>query len=251
MKRNLLTILFLLFLTQVVAQTPISDAKRYWNLHGMPKLVKEIECHINDDIIPDSVEGKDCDTITESLFNPSGNCIQLTVTEQTNGNLLVNKAIATYKDEQLISYRHYDKSQQLTKIGVLSYPDTIIRIITNKNASGEFVGKDVLAYDENGDWISYTAYDTNDKVFFKAIFSYNDKHQQIIVKKYKGSTLSEEKHYVYNDAGFPALEIEKKPKQIKRTFQYVSYDNKGNWLKKLSYEGDKLKKVWYRTISYL
>ncbi len=186
MKHSLLTVLFLVFLTQAVAQTPISDAQRYWNLHGMPKFMQETECHIDNATIAASIEETDCDTITESLFNSSGNGIQLTVTEQINGNLLVNKTIATYKDEQLISYRHYDKSQQLTKIGVLSYPDTMTRIITNKNASGEFVGKDVLAYDKNGDWIAYTAYDTDDKVFFKAILSYNDKHQQIMVKKYKG-----------------------------------------------------------------
>ncbi len=252
MKHSLLMILLLIFLTQVVAQTPISDAKRYWNLHGVPKFVQETECHIYNAIIADNAEATDCDTVSESLFNPSGNRIQLTETNQINGELLVNKTIATYKDEQLISYRYYDKSQQLTKIGVLSYPDTMTRIITNKNASGEFVGKDILTYDKNGDWISYTAYNADDKVFFKAIFSYNDKHQQIMVKKYKGfeNKLLEEKHYLYNDKGFVSVEIEKKPKQIKRTYQYISYDDKGNWLRKVSYEGNKAKKMWYRTISY-
>ncbi len=252
MKYSLFPILFLVFLTQVAAQTPISDAKRYWNLHGVPKFVQETECHIYNSIILDSAEATDCDTVTKRLFNPSGNNLQLTKTNQINGELLVNKTIATYKDEKLISYRHYDKSQQLTKIGILSYPDAMTRIITNKNAGGEFVGKDILTYDKSGDWISYTAYDTDNKVFFKAVFSYNDKHQQITVKKYKGvnSTLSEERHYVYNEAGFPVVEMEKKPKQIKRTYQYISHDDKGNWLRKVSYEGNKPKRIWYRTISY-
>lgn len=164
-------------------------------------------------------------------------------------------------------YRYkYDNKRNLTNTFLYNASDSLIwkrtylyndkgkeTEICNYNATNSLTWKVVCSYDNKNNLTEENVYNASGGLDGKTIYKYNEKGERIETCSYKSDNSLESKTTTqYNKEG---LEIEACTYNTegnldkRKSYQY-KFDSKGNWIEKISYNGDTAIRITEREIEY-
>ena len=176
--------------------------------------------------------------IYKTYYNRSGEEIKKTVNEyDENQNLIYRYDINTNKNKTTpIEKIKYDEDQNL-----------IERVKFFK--SGKIWFKNLNEYDENGNVVIESKFDSDDNLKKKRIYTYKDKRKIYYINYDKNGDPTSKTEYIYDEKGIKILETTKwySDGDISKDFfdedgnkiRYIGYYSNGSIRKKMEFEYDK------------
>ena len=188
------------------------------------------------------------------------------ITYDTNGNLLTLKeydAAGSLFDS--IIYSHID-GDKVSTFEEIDNPNKFKEVISvpsdnqNKSSDTTYHYKYTYKHDNNGNVTEEALYQNDGSLWLKYVYKIKGNQKEKLVYSEDGS-LNQKYVYTLDDKGNEiekfSYDTEKNKLESKETFEYLEFDAKGNWTKRITSEGNKKSKfvvkpreVLYRTITY-
>lgn len=229
----------------------ITDKKndlQKFNLQGNVKSITEVEDDIKKDSVIHTSEAYP-QYITLLKFNEKGNLTKMSFYHSKN--ILASETLYKYNDKgYLIEEEHhnYDFFFPVSSKHIPKYDDKGNLIEKdNYDSDGKLTSKTKYKYDGKGNEIERNIYKPDGSLDSKWTFKYDNKGNTIEENVYNSNgSLNSKITYRYNDKN---IIEEAYNGRNKETYKY-EHDDKGNWIKRISYVNNQPNIITKRTIEY-
>lgn len=220
----------------------ITDAKRYFELNDKPKFVRQTECD-------GKVEKANCHRYADFEFDEKGHLTKELYFSNTGE--LEYKILSFYDEKDRLTHTegYYADGNLHTIEKVTSYNSANFetKVIETK-ANGEIVRTKVYEYNDDNNRISLNYFE-NGKIISKLKTNYKNNQKDSTEFYDETGKLISKINYINNEEGLIVVENQKIPVPSKTKYSYI-YDEKNNWVKKVSRINGKVNTIWEREINY-